>query len=94
MANRKRLLREIAQAAEEAFRRGFQQGFLTARGRMGGPVPTEDDVYYWRFAGDTGRHAVGPPGTINAGLKCDLLDRLHVQTFHLEAIGELFRGKD
>lgn len=73
------LVEEIARVAEHAYRRGFQQGFLTARTD---DPPTEDQVARWRFAGDTA--SVGAPGTISDGRKASQVRRLEIE--HTNAV--------
>lgn len=83
---KKQLLKEIAQVAEKAFRRGFQQGHLAAQGKIGDSTPTDEQVYRWRFAKHSKTHSVCPPGTPYAGERNALLDRLQWELCGLDAI--------
>jgi hypothetical protein len=86
---KQKLLKEISMVVEKAFRRGFQQGYLAARGKMGSPPPSEKQVYSWRFARHAETHAVCPPGTRYAGERTQLLSRLSCESVGLDAINYL-----
>ena len=90
MTNEQRLLREIALAAERAYRRGFQQGFLAAQGRLGADPPTDEQVRLWRFE-PVVRSAKAPPGSGYAGQEDDLIDRLGWETCLPDTFPELLR---
>lgn len=77
---KRRLLKEIASVAEDAYRRGFQHGFCTASGKYDAVIPTEDDVEAWRLAANRRMHAVGPPGTPWAGMKSSKIERLDMES--------------
>jgi hypothetical protein len=63
LERRQREAARTAAAMEVAYRRGFQQGFETAKGKCGNMehVPSSIQVATWRFAGDEAK-ATKPPG--------------------------------
>jgi len=67
---------KIYVAIEAAYRRGFQHGHLAASGKLGAPSPSEDEVMKWRFSNDCTEFREIPPGTVNAGLKTNLGDKI------------------
>ena len=80
------LKKMIVKAHEKAFRRGYQQGFLAARGEMdggqeGGPSQaTNAEVYAWRFESPLSR-AVAPPRHFD--VKSSALERLGMEAIDL-----------
>ena len=85
--DREQLLREIALATERAYRRGFQQGFLAAQGRLGADAPTDEQVEAWRFGPTDAAEA--PPGSFCAGRRDRLVDRLAWEMADPDACPEL-----
>lgn len=77
---KKRLLKQIAQAAELAYRRGFQHGHCAGRGDWGTP-PTPEAVASWRFSKGAERECKAPPGSTLRGLRTGLIDRLLMELF-------------
>lgn len=80
---RRKLLVEIARAAERAYRRGFQQGFLVAQRQFAGqepdsPIPTYGEVHDWRFNRPISK-AIEPPGSLDAGARRSIVARLRCE---------------
>jgi len=76
---KRRLVKEIAAIAEKAYRRGFQHGHYTALHNSHERVPTDAEVYKWRFATHSKTNAVCPPGTSGAGRRDDIYERLDME---------------
>lgn len=72
------LVVEIAEIQEKAYRRGVQQGFLIARGRML-RTPTESEIANWRIRRNRNRYATRPPGSPREGQNEDLIERLKME---------------
>jgi hypothetical protein len=83
--NRKKLIRYIAQIAERAYRRGFQQGHDVCR--RGDRLVV--DLYRWRY----GRSPDKAPSPV--GHKpTTAVERLHIQEWELDQmLDELLRTK-
>jgi hypothetical protein len=86
---KKRLVKEIAQIAEKAYRRGFQQGVYAGGGHLATPAPDRTKVTDWRYAANVKKASVCPPGTHCAGKRFALLDRLEIELDGRDLIRQL-----
>lgn len=81
------VVKEIAQACEKAFRRGFQQGHAVGQEQ---PAVTQGSVAKWRDQGSLSDYstAEGPPGTIWSGQSQSVVQRLKMETQHLTELSQ------
>ena len=75
---RKKLVDEIAKACENAYRRGFEQGFVVGIGGHSDVVkkPTKMQVDDWRYRKRLNTCA---PGNPHAGRREDIVERLDME---------------
>ena len=52
-------------------------GLRTAAAETNAPAPSEDEIARWRFSST--QFAVGPPGTLWAGRRASVVDRLAME---------------
>jgi hypothetical protein len=75
-----RLLKDLMQVSEKAYRRGFQQGHLAQQGKMNAEIiPTASTVKAWRDSSDWRETSPNPPGTKYAGWREGNVYRLHLE---------------
>jgi hypothetical protein len=76
-----RLLKDLMQVSERAYRRGFQHGHLAQQGKMNAEsVPTVSAVKTWRDSSDWRDTSLNPPGTKYSGSREGNVYRLHLET--------------